>query len=116
MQVLDCEEVCEGWTPQEISMGLQNFMLSIEMVGFAIGHAHAFPPQEFSKPGNPRNKALGELASAWDENASGPDDHTSGQSFGEKKRFSEDVEDFIEGVNLFDIWEVCFVCNCLVEH
>ncbi|CEM15624.1 unnamed protein product [Vitrella brassicaformis CCMP3155] len=43
-------ELIHTWSTREIAIGVGNFVLCIEMLGFAIAHCYAYPYDEFSRP------------------------------------------------------------------
>ena len=63
---LERGDVRVTWDQHDIGLGCQNFVIAVEMVGFAFAHRFAFPVADFpAAPGGRRLRAAGSLRAIW---------------------------------------------------
>ena len=117
--------IASDWTTTEVANAINNFIICLEMLVFAIAHVYVFPPSDYiraermsirlarkhaaSKSGELFNDSPGEIGGVdWADPAEGKSIAAPPMNIGDTfKRGSEVnrklVQQFIEGLNFFDL-------------
>lgn len=103
------------WTTAQIAHGLNDFIVCVEMLAFAMIHNHVFPPSDYQRTGSfsvhmsmrdiPHGQPyqMAKYSPNYDAEDEDPEMHITDQRVQGQVREKQMIQHFVQGVNFLDL-------------